>query len=101
MFNSEGYARNALFNHVFWGIAIPSCAFVKKKQDKGNLNYLCSSPPLVSIQGELSCQYCKDLKIPLWNYNTIIQQHLNIMRSTCELLTSDFVELEMTLLDCV
>ncbi len=31
----------------------------------------------------------------------IIQQHLNIMQSTYELLTSDFVELEMTLLDCV
>ena len=36
------------------------------------------------------------LKIPLWNYNSIaiIQQHLNIIRSTYELLTSDFVELE-------
>ncbi len=44
--------------------------------------------------------YLWNLKIPLWNYNsiTIIQQHLNIMRSTYELLTSDFVELEMTLL---
>ncbi len=47
-------------------------------------------------------QICRhlNLKIPLWNCNsiTIIQQHLNIMRSTYKLLTSDFVELDMIFL---
>ncbi len=38
------------------------------------------------------------IKIPLWNCNsiTIIQQHLNIMQSTYEMLTSDFAETERT-----
>ncbi len=38
----------------------------------------------------------EDLNISMWNFNSIttIQQHLNIMRSTYELLTSDFVEIE-------
>ncbi len=35
------------------------------------------------------------------SYVPSFQQHLNIMRSTYEMLTSDFVELEMTFLSCV
>ncbi len=46
---------------------------------------------------------CLNFKIPLWRCNsiTIIQQHLNIMRTTYELLTSDFVEIEMSFRECV
>ncbi len=35
------------------------------------------------------------------SYVPSFQQHLNIMRSTYELLTSDFVEIEMAFRDCV
>ena len=39
----------------------------------------------------------------MWNCNsiTIIRQHLNIMRSTYELLKSEFVGIEMAFHDCV
>ncbi len=44
-----------------------------------------------------------NFKIPLWNCNsiTIIQQHLDIMRSTYKLLASDFAELWVTFVSCV
>ncbi len=45
-----------------------------------------------------------ELHLVLYNTNSYVpsfQQHLNIMRSTYKLLTSDFVELEMAFRDCV